>query len=333
MLLEAYMFKKEYELLKKIGIVPVIALDAVDDAVPLANALLSGGIKAMEITFRNPSDYEGTAASIRAVSQQVQGMYVGAGTVTNVALAKLAVDSGAQFVVSPGCKEDVVDYCIAHNIVIYPGVNTASEITAAVSKGLSVLKYFPAEVSGGVAMLKALAGPFPDVQFLPSGGLDAENVGDYLALSNVAAISGSWMIKKNLIKGKQWNEIVKLSQAAVRVSLGFAFAHVGINFQNERECASSVKKLEAFGFAGDEKSESWFCGTEFEMMKQPGPGKNGHIGIYTYSVPRALEYLAQYGYEPVWDAAKWAGKPHVSELIFIYLAGDVGGFSVHLKKR
>ena len=327
------MFEKEYDVLHNTGIVPVVALDSPDDAVPIAHALLKGGITAMEITFRNPSDYEGTVRAIRDVSEKVPAIHVGAGTVTSVALAKAAIDSGAAFIVSPGFKEDVVDYCIAHGIVTYPGVATASEITAAAAKGLSVLKFFPAEISGGCAALKAFAGPFPLIKFLPSGGLNPDTMKNYFALSNVAAVSGSWMVKGSLIKAKQWDEIARLSKEAVEASLGFCFAHVGINFHGDGECAEGVKELEVFGFKGVEGQASWFCGTEFELMKNGVKGKNGHIGILTYNIERALTYLAEYGFKPIADSAQWTGGAEKSPLQFIYLDKEINGFAVHLKKR
>ena len=327
------MFEKEYDVLYKTGIVPVVALDSPDDAVPLATALLKGGITSMEITFRNPSDYEGTARAIRDVHEKVPAMHVGAGTVTSVDLTKAAIDSGARFIVSPGFKEDVVDYSIAHGIVTYPGVSTASEITAAAAKGLSVLKFFPAEISGGVATLKAFAGPFPRIKFLPSGGLNLDNMGNYFALPNVAAVSGSWMVKGSLIKANQWDEITRLSKEAIEASLGFAFAHVGINFHGDGECAEGVKEFEAFGFKGVEGELSWFCGTEFELMKNGVKGKNGHIGVLTYNIERALAYLADRGFKPVADSAQWTGDAEKSPLKFIYLDKEINGFAVHLKKR
>lgn len=215
------MFESEYEILRRAGIVPVVSLENNGDALPVVEAMLRGGIRAVEIMFRNPADYEGTARAIRFLREKFPDISVGAGTVINRALAEMAIDAGANFVVSPGLSEAVVDVCISRGIAAYPGVATPSEITAALDKGLRVLKLFPSELLGGAAALKAFAGPFPQAQFFPSGGVNAENAGSYLSHSNVAAISGSWIAQKNLIKEKRWDEITRLSAEAVALFRAF----------------------------------------------------------------------------------------------------------------
>ncbi|MBQ9630020.1 MAG: bifunctional 4-hydroxy-2-oxoglutarate aldolase/2-dehydro-3-deoxy-phosphogluconate aldolase [Treponema sp.] len=209
------MFESEYEFLRKTKIVPVVALNSEDDAVPLANALISGGIHAMEITFRDPSNFSKTANAIKSVNKNVPDMTVGAGTVVNANLAKMAIDAGAKFIVSPGFSKDVVSFCIDKKIVCYPGVASASEIMNALSFNLKVLKLFPAEILGGVAIIKAFSGPFPNVSFLPSGGINEKNALSYYSLSNVAAISGSWMVSKEILLQKDWNRVTELSKNIV----------------------------------------------------------------------------------------------------------------------
>ncbi len=210
------MFEYEYAHLEKSKLVPVVALTEKKNVVPLAKALLAGGIDMMEITFRNPNDYKGTADAISDVRTHVPKMTVGAGTVTSIEIAKLAVSAGAKFIVSPGFYEPVVDYAVSSNIVTYPGVSTASEITLAASKNLKVLKFFPSEAFGGIKTIKAYAGPFPLIKFLPSGGITFNNLKNYIELSNVAAVSGSWMVKVDLIENCQWEKITQLSREAIK---------------------------------------------------------------------------------------------------------------------
>lgn len=172
----------------------MIRLDSPGQAVPLARALLEGGIPVAEVTFRTGA----AAGGIRAIRRELPGMLVGAGTVISTDIARQAVEAGAQFVVAPGFNPEVVDYVLSRKIPMVPGVATPSEVEQALLKGLDVLKFFPAEVMGGVRMLDALSGPFPDVLFVPTGGISAQNLADYLGRKNVLAVGGSWMIKQDL---------------------------------------------------------------------------------------------------------------------------------------
>lgn len=211
------MFEKEYEDLKNAKIVPVVAVDSVEDAIFLAKALQEGGMKSIEITFRNPNDYEGTALIISEVKKNVKGLLVGAGTVTNCMLAKMAIEAGSSFVVSPGFSKEVISYCIEKNVVPYPGVASATEIMDALTFGISVLKLFPAEILGGINLLKAFSGPFPNVKFLPSGGINEKNAKSFYEQKNVIALSGSWMVSKELIMTKDWKKVTSLSKSALEL--------------------------------------------------------------------------------------------------------------------
>lgn len=182
------------EILGNIKIVPVIKLDSVEQAVPLAQALWDGGIPIAEVTFRT----QAAAAGIKEIRNALPKMLVGAGTVINKDLAKKAIDAGAQFIVSPGLNLETVDFVQSAAVPMIPGVATPSEVELALCKGLNVLKLFPAEVLGGIKYLDALAGPFPQVQFLPTGGINAENMASYLGKKNVLAVGGSWMISFDL---------------------------------------------------------------------------------------------------------------------------------------
>ena len=202
--------EKIFEALCQIGVVPVIAIDRADDAVPLARALLAGGIGCAEITFRTAA----AAEAIRRLTGEVREMLAGAGTVLTVQQAEQAALAGAQYIVSPGFDAAVVDWCQEHHVPVLPGVATPTEINMALVRGLKLLKFFPAEEFGGVRMLKALYGPYPEVRFIPTGGIRAHNLAEYLALPNVAACGGSWMATSRMIAGGQFEEIARLSTEA-----------------------------------------------------------------------------------------------------------------------
>ena len=195
------------------GIVPVVVLNNVEDAVPLASALLKGGIDCMEITFRT----ECAAECISVISKEVPDMTVGAGTVLNVEQAKLAVECGAKFIVSPGLDEDTVKWAIENNIPVIPGCVTPTEIMKAISLGLKVVKFFPADVYGGIKAIKALSAPFGQVKFLPTGGVSEANLHEFASNKSVIAVGGSWVCKKDDIINHDWDKITELSANAVKI--------------------------------------------------------------------------------------------------------------------
>ena len=201
-------FSEIYNRIGKAAIIPVIKLNRVEEAVPLAQALLAGGIPVAEVTFRTEAAAEGIAAIRREVPQ----MLVGAGTVLTTDQAIAAVEAGAQFVVSPGSNGKIIDRVLAAGVAMIPGVATPSEIEAAMERGLNVLKFFPAEALGGIAMLKALSGPYSQIKFVPTGGVGPDNMKDYLHQKNVLAVGGSWMIQSDLEMVKQ------LSQEACKMA-------------------------------------------------------------------------------------------------------------------
>jgi 2-dehydro-3-deoxyphosphogluconate aldolase/(4S)-4-hydroxy-2-oxoglutarate aldolase len=192
------------------GIIPVITLDDASNALPLAEALLAGDTPVAEITFRTAA----ALPSIRDISREFPNMLLGAGTVLTLSQAQQAVGAGARYIVSPGFSPSVVEWCLQHNVPVLPGVTTPTEIITALDAGLSVLKFFPAEEFGGVRMLKALASPFPDVKFVPTGGITPTTLSDYLRLSNVLAVGGSWMVKPDLISASRFAEITRLALEA-----------------------------------------------------------------------------------------------------------------------
>ena len=192
-------------------LVPLVVLDDATDAVPMAKALVEGGIPVTEVTFRT----DAAADVIRAMAEQVPEILVGAGTVHTVAQAQTAVEAGAKFIVTPGFQPDVVRWCVEHQVDIVPGTAVPSDIEQAISFGLSVCKFFPAEAYGGVKTLKALKGPYADIRFMPTGGVSLDNMNDYLALSNVAAVGGSFMTPSAAVKAKDWAKVTEACRTAL----------------------------------------------------------------------------------------------------------------------
>ena len=192
-------------------LVPLVVLDDATDAIPMAKALVEGGIPVAEVTFRT----DAAADVIRAMAEQVPEILVGAGTVHTVAQAQTAVEAGAKFIVTPGFQPDVVRWCVEHQVDIVPGTAVPSDIEQAISFGLSVCKFFPAEAYGGVKTLKALKGPYADIRFMPTGGVSLDNMNDYLALSNVAAVGGSFMTPSAAVKAKDWAKVSEACRTAL----------------------------------------------------------------------------------------------------------------------
>jgi len=199
--------------IRNTGIVPVIKLESPKDALPLGKALVDGGLLAAEITFRT----QAAAESIAALRKAFPELLTGAGTVLTIAQAEAAIASGASFIVTPGFNPRIVDFCLEKGMPVIPGVNSPSQVEQGLERGLSLLKFFPAEASGGVKMLKALHGPYADVSFVPTGGIDASNVESYLQLSYVAAIGGTWMVKEDLIASGLYDRIAALCKEAVEL--------------------------------------------------------------------------------------------------------------------
>ncbi len=197
--------------LRSARLVPVLVVDDAADAVPLARALAAGGLPIAEVTFRTAAAPE----ALRRIAAEATDMLAGAGTVLTPDQARQAVDAGARFIVAPGFGAAVVDWCLGHGVPVFPGVCTPTEVEIALARELTTLKFFPAEAAGGVAYLKALAGPYGSVQFIPTGGVSAANVASYLALKNVVACGGSWMAPAEWVRGKQFDRIREETTRAV----------------------------------------------------------------------------------------------------------------------
>lgn len=204
------------ERLARAGVVPVVVIDDAKDAVPTANAMVAGGIDVMEITFRTAAAPE----AIKAVAENCPDMLVGAGTILNVEQCKLAIEMGAQFIVSPGFDADVVRYCIENGVTVTPGCVTPTEITAAVNMGLKVVKFFPANIYGGLNAMKNLSAPFVGVKFMPTGGVNAANVKEYIDAPFIHAVGGSWVCPKADIAAGNFEKITALCKEARAAAFG-----------------------------------------------------------------------------------------------------------------
>lgn len=198
------------EQFEELGVVPVVVLENKEDAVPLAEALVQGGLPCAEVTFRTNA----AAESIRLMSEKYPDMLVGAGTVLTTEQVDLAVKSGAKFIVSPGFDPEIVDYCLEKNIPVFPGCISPSEVAQAVKRGLKIVKFFPAEQAGGIAMIKAMAAPYHNIRFMPTGGINTGNLKDYLSCDKILCCGGSWMVKGDMIRNGEFEKIQVLVKEA-----------------------------------------------------------------------------------------------------------------------
>ena len=314
------------EQFQKLGIIPVVVIDDAKDAVPLAKALCEGGLPVAEVTFRTDAAEE----AIRLMSEAYPEMLVGAGTVLTTEQVDRAVAAGSKFIVSPGLNPKVVKYCQEKNVPITPGTARPTDIEMALELGLDVVKFFPAEQNGGLAMIKAMAAPYTKVKFMPTGGINAKNLKSYLDFDKIIACGGSWMVPKDLVAAGDFEAIKNLTREAVNTMLGFELRHIGINANSEEEAdgvAGSFEKL--FGFTKKVGGSSVFAGTAIEVMKTPYLGANGHIAIGTNYIERAVYHMELQGFEFDPETAKYKN----GKLVAIYLKGELGGFAVHLVQK
>ena len=311
----------------EIGVIPVIAIDDADKAVPLAKALVEGGLPAAEVTFRTAAGEE----AIRRIAAEVPDMLVGAGTVLTKEQADRAIAAGSQFIVSPGFNPQVTRHVLDQGALMMPGTATPGEMEQAMSMGLDVVKFFPAEQNGGVAKLKALAGPYTNLRWMPTGGVNTKNLMDYLSFNKIIACGGTWMVKKDLIEGEKWDEIIRICQEAVKTMLGFQLAHVGINCADAAQAEQTAKTLcSIFGFDYKAGNSSNFAGSVVECNKAPGRGAHGHIAIATNNVDRAVFHLGRKGVQFDESSRKTDAKGGTKA---IYLKDELCGFAIHLVQK
>lgn len=314
--------------LYSIGLIPVIKIENADDAVPLAKALIDGGLPAAEITFRTAC----AAEAIKNITETYPDMLVGAGTVLTTEQVDAAIAAGSKFLVSPGLNPKVTAYALSKGIPMLPGCSNPSDIEAALELGLSTVKFFPAEAAGGLKMLKAMAAPYGQLTFMPTGGISADNLLEYLKFNKIVACGGSFMVKDELVKEKKWDEITALTRNAVKTMLGLEFVHMGINAENAAEAEKSAKLFEVmFGVTLRQTSKSIFAGDAFEFMCGKGPGRCGHIGIRTNFVDRAIAYFKRMGFE--FDESSITYDDKTGKPKFVYFKDEICGFAIHLVQK
>lgn len=315
------------ETLEKIGLVPVIKIDDPEKAVPLAKALIAGGIPCAEVTFRTAQGEE----AIRRIRQEVPNILVGAGTVLSIDQADRAITGGAKFIVSPGLNPKVVSHCIARGIPVVPGCSNPSDIEQALELGLEVVKFFPAEQSGGLEYIKAIVAPYTTVKFIPTGGINGGNIAKYIRYEKILACGSSWMVTPELIHAGEFEKITHLCREALANMLGFSVVHVGINTENPEAAAKAAGFFHTFlGFPLRDQSNSIFASEGIEIMKFLGMGTKGHIGIGTNTLLRGIAYLERQGITFNQDSLKRDDKGNMT---LIYLKDEIAGFAVHLVQK
>lgn len=323
-----------YEKMFELGMIPVVVIDDEADAEPIAEALIAGGLPAAEITFRTPA----ARGAIRKIADKFgDKILVGAGTVLTEEQVDAAIDAGAQFIVSPGFSENVVRHGKMRGVTVIPGCSRPTDIEAALRMGLSVVKFFPAEAAGGLAMIKAMSAPYGSICFMPTGGIDEHNMNDYLAFPKILACGGSFMVKKDWVTNREFSKITEACRATVRKIHGFRLAHVGIYPSREangtdraQQEATLAAAFSPFGFTEKRGEESTFYGDAIEWMTAPKYGTNGHIAFEVQNLPRAEAYLRARGLHFIEESRAFDknGKP-----LSLYVGGDFGGFAVHLVEK
>ena len=280
--------KEIFEKIGELGLVPVVKIEQAGQALSLGRALIDGDLPVAEITFRT----EAAEEAINTLSRELPELLVGAGTVLTVDQVEKAAAAGAKFIVSPGFNPRVVDYCVENNIPVTPGINSPSQVEMALERGLEVVKFFPAEASGGLPLLKAMSAPYGNMKFIPTGGINQDNLNVYLAFDRVHACGGSWMVKAELISSGRFEEITRLTRKAVAAMLGFELAHLGIPEESDERALESARMLAGlFYFTLKERDGSVSAGSAFEITGSRTQGRHGHIAISTHNLERAVSFL------------------------------------------
>ena len=294
------------EKINKIGIVPVVTIDSIEDAIPLAKALCEGGLPCAEVTFRTAAAKE----SIQKMTKEFPNMIIGAGTVLNISQVDEAVVAGARFIVSPGLNPKVVQYCINKGIVIIPGCSNPTDIEQAIEFGIDTVKFFPAEAAGGI---------------------NISNLNSYLEFDKIIACGGTWMVKQELIREGSFKAIENITREAVETMLSFELLHIGVNTRSDEEANYIARELEkSFGFKRKENSKSIFLSNCINIMKSSDFGKNGYLSIGSNNLNRAIYHLVNNGYM-VDENSRCFNKN--GKLISIYLRNEIAGYAIKLIQK
>ena len=313
-----------FKRIEQLGVLPELTIDDPFDAIGAGEAIMNGGISMAEITFRTKAAGE----SIRMLNSACPDMLIGAGTILSTLQVDEAVAAGAKFIVSPGISTDVVKYCKEKDIPIIPGVATPTDIETAIRLGIGLVKFFPAESNGGIKALKAMSEPYPKLRFMPSGGINEDNVANYLKSSKVLAVAGNWMCTKKMITSRNLDEIEEKCRRALRMMLGFEFDHIGIHFHKDEDAMHSAQMLSAMLDVPLEESNNLFrTGSMFELLKPQAENLSGHLALKTNHLGRALNHIMGKGIEVDEESLI---KDEEGRIISVTLKREIGGIKIRL---
>ena len=315
------------QVLEQIGslaIVPTVAIDDPSDAPALMRALTDGGLPIAEFMFGTSA----AADAIRAARAAAPEALVGAGNITTSQEVDVAIDAGARFIVSPGLDEAVVNRVRDRGAAALPGCESTADLARARELGLEAVAFLAAEAFGGIVALRALSAPFEEMRFLPTGGINAGSLDRYLAFPQVLAVGGSWMVRPELVRARDWHAITTLTRSAVLATHRFSLAHVGLSTSDASEAEVVARRFSSmFGFDVKVGTSSVFAGPNIEVVKGRSRGQFGHLAIRTASIPRAVAYLAQMGIAVDPASEKLGSDGSVKA---VYLADEIAGLAVHL---
>lgn len=311
----------------EIGIVPVIAFNREEEALPLCRALMAGGLPVAEVTFRTDC----AQACIRKIHQELPQMLLGAGTVLTCQQADQALEAGASFIVSPGYDPQVTQHVLDRGGLMMPGTASAGEMQQAMNQGCPALKYFPAEANGGVEMLKNIGSALKEARWICTGGINAQNVNQYLSYDRVLAVGGTWICKSEKIQAGAWDEITAACREAVDTMLGLELEHIGINCGDDQEAMATAQLLgQLLSKEVTHGATSIFVGNrEVEVLGKPGRGTRGHIAFRCNNLDRAVYHLSQRGVQFDLESMVTRNGRHIA----LYLAQEVAGFALHLVQK
>lgn len=305
------------------GIVPVAVIDRAEDALFLAETLQSCGIGTVEVTCRT----EAAIDCIRIIHEQIPQILLGAGTIKSVTMAEEAVLAGADYLVSPALNLDVATWCKSHGVLYIPGIATPMEADLASAAGFNLLKFFPAEYYGGIKTLKALRSTHPHLLFIPTGGVNTDNLSFYIEQENVLACGGSWICPRDAVAARDFFRISSLTLHALRQLHGLELAHIGINTQTEEEGERFSHLLGALLFhLPQDQTASWFVGNSIEILKGNSIGTHGHLALRVRNLPRAKSFFESSGLR--FDEQRCVSDEN--GLKVIYFDEEFAGFAVHL---
>lgn len=312
------------DIIRKNGILPIASIENEIDAIPIGTSLYNAGIRVIEITFRTDKALE----SMRVIHSAFPGMYIGAGTVRTTKQVDQALEAGCRFIISPGINSKVIKYCKKNQIPVIPGVSTPSEVEEALELGITLVKFFPCEPMGGIKTIQALSRPYPNVTFLPSGGITSENLITYLDHPNVIAVNGTWLIDDDFHEKQNFDEIEYRAKRAVKQMLGFRLDHVAVNLPKDDLAEDAAGDFaDIFDVDVIEDSLSYQAGGIFQAMKPNLRGLMGHMGVRTNSLERAEYYLENRGVE--------FGLEHHDALEekSIYLNSEIAGMAIQILEK